>query len=123
MTAAKTKPRARRVSLIDPPDAAALVINSGVGAADSQPVHPQRWLTNPNRHTLSVFAAGADAVIEREIVADHRDLGHRVGAIADQCSALDRGADFTTLDQIRFEAENTNLPEVISTWPPPKLTA
>jgi hypothetical protein len=48
-------------------------------------------LADADRHALTVLAAGADAVVEPQIVADHRDLGQRVGAVADQGRALDRG--------------------------------
>ena len=39
--------------------------------ADRDPVHAQRRLADADRHALPVLAAGADAAIEREIVADH----------------------------------------------------
>ena len=52
------------------------------------------------------------------------DLGQRVGAVADQRGALHRGGHLAVLDQVRLaDAENTNLPDVMSTWPPPKFTA
>src|SRR5215831_5755631 len=73
---------------------------SRVRAADRQAVHPQCRLTDADRYGLPVLAASADPVVETKIVADHRDLGQRVWAVADQGRALDRGADFTVLDQI-----------------------
>src|SRR5262249_15534632 len=72
------------------------------GAADCEAVHPQGRLADADRHTLAVLAAGADPVVEAEVVADHRDLGQRVRAIADQGRALDRGTDFAVLDQVCF---------------------
>src|SRR4051812_29776827 len=42
-------------------------------SSDRDPFHPQRRLADANRHALAVLAAGADAGIEREVVADHGD--------------------------------------------------
>lgn len=46
-------------------------------------------LTDTHRHTLAILAAGADAAIKLEIVADHADPGEDLGSIADQCRPLD----------------------------------
>src|SRR5271167_2578887 len=73
---------------------------SRVGAADRQSVHAQGRLADADRDALSILAAGADPVVEAEVVADHRDLGKRLGAVADQCSAFDCRADLAVLDQI-----------------------
>src|SRR5207237_5442792 len=78
-------------------------------AADGQPVHAQRRLADPDRDALAVLAAGPDAIVEPQIVADHCDLGHRVGAVADQRRALDRGADLPVFDQIRFRGGEDEL--------------
>ena len=44
-------------------------------------------------HGLSVFPAGAYAFVELQIVADHRNAGQHIGAIADQRGAFDRRGD------------------------------
>src|SRR5687767_5689814 len=68
------------------------------GAADREPVHAQGRLADPDRHALAILAAGADTVVELQIVADHRHLAHRVGTVADQGRALDRRADLALFD-------------------------
>ena len=40
-------------------------------ATHGQPIHAQRRLPHADRHTLPFLAAGADAVVELQIVADH----------------------------------------------------
>src|SRR5207237_4839187 len=87
----------------------ATTLSSRGGAADGQPVHAQGRLADPDRHALAILAAGADPVIELEVVADHRDLVHRVGAVADQGGALDRRADLAVLDQICFGSGKDEL--------------
>src|SRR5207247_7573686 len=82
----------------------------GRGAADRQPVHAQRWLADPDRHALAVLAAGADAIVEPQIVADHRDLGDRVGAVADQRRTLDRRADLAVLDEVGLGRREDEFP-------------
>src|SRR6516165_10312812 len=83
---------------------------SRVSAADRQAVHAQCRLTDANRYRLAVLAAGADPVVETEVVADHRDLGQRLRAVADQGRALDRGADFAILDQVGLGGGKHELP-------------
>ncbi len=63
------------------------------GAADGQAVDFQRGNADADGHGLSIFAAGADAFVEFQIVADHGDAGQDVGAVADQRRALDGGGD------------------------------
>src|SRR5216110_2811785 len=46
------------------------------------------------RDTLAVFAAGTDAGIELEVIADHTHAVEISRAIADQHGALERGAAF-----------------------------
>jgi CRP-like cAMP-binding protein len=45
-------------------------------AAYRQAVDAQRRLADADRHALAFLAAGADARIERHVVADHRDAHH-----------------------------------------------
>ena len=63
------------------------------GSADGQAIHFDRRDADADRHRLSVFAAGADAFVELQIVAHHRDARQHVGAVADQRRALDRRGD------------------------------
>src|SRR6188472_2790982 len=42
-------------------------------SSDRYSLHSQGRLTDANGHALTVFAAGADAVVQRDIVADHGD--------------------------------------------------
>src|ERR1035437_7122856 len=51
---------------------------------------------------VSRFAAGADAFIEFQIVADHRNPRQHVGSVADQGCALDRGRDLSVFDEVGF---------------------
>src|SRR5579863_6272945 len=77
---------------------------SAAGAADGDAVDAQRRLADADRHALAVLAAGADAVIERQIVADHGDAVQVGRSVADQHGALDRRADFAVLDAIGLGA-------------------
>ena len=58
-------------------------------AAHREPVDAQRGLAHAHRHALPFLAAGADAVVELEIVAHHRHAREHVGAVADERGALD----------------------------------
>src|SRR5689334_10826784 len=78
-------------------------------AADRKTVDAQRRLTDADRHALSVLAAGADTGVEFHVVADHLHARECIGAIADQCGALDRRADFAVLDQVGFRAGEDEL--------------
>ena len=69
-----------------------------------QPVDQQRRLPDPGGHRLAALAAHTDAFVEREVVADAHHAGQYAGAIADQRCALDRGAQTTVLDLVRFGA-------------------
>ena len=53
---------------------------------------------------LSCFAAGADAVIHGEIIADHLDLAERRRAVADQGRILHWRDDLAVLDKIGLGA-------------------
>src|SRR5215831_3050880 len=73
---------------------------SSRGAAHGQGIDAQRRLADADRDALAVLAAGADAGIERHVVADQPDLGQRLGAGADQGRALDRRTELAVLDQV-----------------------
>src|SRR6266571_2806745 len=63
---------------------------SSAGTANRDAVDAQRWLADADRDALTVLAASADAVVESEIVADHRNAMQVGRPIADQHGALDR---------------------------------
>ena len=92
-------------------------------AAHRHPVQLHRRHAHAHRHALAVFAAGADAFVELQVVAHHRHVLQRLGPVADQRAS--RTGAVTLPSSIRYasDAENTNLPFVMSTWPPPKFTA
>src|SRR5262249_11873431 len=60
-----------------------LTLASGARAADRQTIHPQGRLADANGHALAVLAAGADPVVETQIVADHRHFGQSIRSVAD----------------------------------------
>src|SRR5580704_3900690 len=57
-------------------------------------IDAQGRLADADRDALAVLAAGADAVVEFEIVADHRHPVQVGRPVADQHGTLDRRADF-----------------------------
>src|SRR5437773_9317450 len=68
--------------------------------ADRDAVHAQGRLTDPDRNALAVLAAGADAGVEREVIADRADTMQVGRAIADQHGALQRRTELAVLDAI-----------------------
>src|SRR3984957_319688 len=74
------------------------------GAAYRNTVDAQGGLADADRDALAVLAAGADAVVELEIVPDHRPPVQVGRPVADQHGALDRRADFAVLEPIGFGA-------------------
>src|SRR5262249_27417405 len=71
---------------------------------DRDAVHAQRRLPDPDRHALAVLAAGADALVERQIVADHADAVEIRRPVSDQHRPLEGSADFTVLNPVRLRA-------------------
>src|SRR5438445_11382456 len=65
-------------------------------------VYPQCRLADTDRHALPILAAGADAGVEGEVVADHRHPSERIGSVAVQCCALDGIDKLDFLDLPRF---------------------
>src|SRR3546814_3851085 len=61
------------------------------------------------RHALALLAAGADAVVELHVVADHLHLGHHIGAVADEGGALHRRAHLAVLDEVGLGAGEHEL--------------
>src|SRR5262245_3074494 len=72
-------------------------------------VEPDGRQPDPDRDALALLAAGPDAGIKLEIVADHADAGERIGAIADQGCSLDRRTDLAVLDAISLGAGEHEL--------------
>src|SRR6516165_12286033 len=70
------------------------------GAADGEAVNPERRLTDADGNALAVLAAGAYAIIELQIVADHRYAREHVRTVADERCALERRADPAVLDGV-----------------------
>src|SRR6266567_4039857 len=73
-------------------------------SSDRDLFHPQRRLADADRHALAVLAAGADAGIQREIVADHGDPVQVGRPVADQHRALQRRAELAVLDLVGLGA-------------------
>src|SRR5262245_63473094 len=70
------------------------------GATHREPVDAHRRLTHAHGHALPFLAAGADAIVELQVVAHHADAREHVGAVADQRGALDGRAQLAVLDEI-----------------------
>src|SRR3546814_2957246 len=66
-------------------------------------------LADADRHALALLAAGADAVVELHVVADHLHLGHHIGAVADEGGALHRRAHLAVLDEVGLGAGEHEL--------------
>src|SRR5262245_37026833 len=77
---------------------------SGPRAAHRDLVDAQRRLADAHRDALTVLAAGADAVVEGEVVADHADAVQVGRAVADQHRALHRRADLAVIDAVGLGA-------------------
>src|SRR5690348_11434204 len=69
------------------------------GAADRQILHLQGRLTYPHGNALPVFAAGSDAVIQLEVIADHGDPGQHVRTVTDERRPFQGRADAAVLDR------------------------
>src|SRR5215211_5877110 len=74
------------------------------GSADRDAVHAQGGLADTDGDALAVLAAGADAGVELEVVADHADALQVGRAVADQHGALERRADLAVLDPVGLGA-------------------
>src|SRR5262249_5538038 len=70
------------------------------GPAYGDPIHAQGRLADTHRHALAVLAAGADAVVELEVVADHAHAVEIGRTVADQHRALDRLRQLAALDLV-----------------------
>ena len=63
------------------------------GAADGQPVNFYRRDADAHRDRLSVLAAGANTLVQLQIVANHGDPGENIRAVTDQSRAFYRSGD------------------------------
>src|SRR6185503_1273912 len=97
--------------------------SSRLRAADGNFIDSYRRQSDADRHGLPFLPTGADPFVQLQIMADHRDLRQNLRPTPNQCRSFDRLGHLSVFDQIRLLAENTNLPFVISTWPPPNDTA
>src|SRR4029434_3957267 len=78
-------------------------------AANGDLVDLERRLPDADRHGLTFLTANADAVVEREIVSDHRHARHHVGSGADQRGAFYGSSHLAVLDQIRLGSRKDEL--------------
>src|SRR5215472_18060433 len=69
-------------------------------AAYGKALDLQRRLAYADRHALAFLAAGADAVVELQIVPHHRDPRQHIGPVADERRALQRRRDTSVLDEV-----------------------
>jgi CRP-like cAMP-binding protein len=88
-----------------------------------QSIDAQRRLADADRHALAVLAAGADAGSRRMSLPIIETWFIASGPLPISVAPLTGVADLAVLDQVGLGIEKTNLPLVMSTWPPPKLTA
>ena len=70
------------------------------GSADGHAVELDGGHADTDGDGLAVLAAGADAFVEGEVVADHGDEFEGFGAVADEGRALDRRGDAAILDEV-----------------------
>src|SRR5690606_32002133 len=94
----------RWVPIGAPPSLDARPGRSDRRAADRQAADLEAGLADADGDALPGLAAGADAGVEGEVVADHLDLGQGRGAVADQGGAAHRRGDLAVLDQIGLGA-------------------
>src|ERR1700678_2871414 len=62
------------------------------------------------RYGLPGFTAGANAFVEFQVIADHRNPSENIGAVSDQCRSLDRSCDLPIFNQICFGRRKNELP-------------
>src|SRR5271157_25478 len=94
-----------------------LKASSSAGSADGQPVNFQRGNSDADGNGLAVLAAGSDAFVELQIVADHGNLGQHVGAVAEGRRFWGGGGGGPVLDRVAlgrgkddFPVGDANLP-------------
>ena len=78
-------------------------------AANRQAIDTQRGLTNANRHTLSLFAAGANTSVELHVIGNHADFFQALGAAADDGGAFDGVQNLAVFNPERFTGRKHKL--------------
>src|SRR5690606_35951237 len=74
----------------------------GLGPTDGQPIDTQCRLPYTDGHTLPILAAGADSLVELQIVTQQADSPQHFRTITDQCRAFDRPTESAVFDPIGF---------------------
>src|SRR5580693_7620644 len=92
-------------------------------AADRQRIDAQRRLTDADGDALTVLAAGADAIVQLQVVADHGNARQYVRAVADESRALEWRAQAAVLDRVRLARREHEFARGYIDLAPPKLTA
>src|SRR5207302_1456671 len=77
---------------------------------DGEPVHFNGRNADTHWNSLAVFAAGANAFIELQIIANHGHPGQHVRPVPDQRSAFDRGGNNAVFDQIGLGRREHKFP-------------
>src|SRR3954467_10383374 len=78
-------------------------------STNGEAIHLQSRNSDADGDALPVLAAGANAFVEREIVADHRDAREHVGAVADEGGVLERRSDHAILDHVSLAGGEDEL--------------
>ena len=69
------------------------------GTTDSEAtINTQGWLANPDRNTLTFFATHAYPLVQRQIIANHRNIVQHIRAITDESGALHWVAQASVFD-------------------------
>src|ERR1035437_2452394 len=88
-------------SNVSPPHPIASVgLQSPSRAAHRHLIQLDRRHSHADGHALPIFSAGSDAFVQLEVVAHHRDVFQRIGAVADQRRIAHRGGHLAVFDQI-----------------------
>jgi hypothetical protein len=53
------------------------------GSTDCQPINLDSRNSDADWHSLAILAAGADALVKLQIVADHRNARQHIGSVSD----------------------------------------
>ena len=78
-------------------------------AAYGETIDLDGWNSYSDRDRLTVLAARAYTFIEFQIVAYHGDSSQYVGAVSDQCCALDRRGNLAIFDQVSLGSRKNKL--------------
>src|SRR4051812_38106559 len=78
-------------------------------STNGEAIHLQSRNSDADGDALPILAAGANAFIEREVVADHGDTREHVGAVADEGGVLERRSDYAILDHVSLASGKDEL--------------